>query len=129
MDSRGCFDSPLCYALEARHPDFIGPEVATVLSANDVAFVVGDTAGVWPQNWGLTSDFVYVRPHGAEELYASGYTDGALDQWAEDARGWLNGGRDVYVYFDNDTKVRAPFDALGLTERLGIDWPTTAFGS
>jgi uncharacterized protein YecE (DUF72 family) len=31
--------------------------------------------------------------------------------------------RDVYVYFDNDAKVRAPFDARGLIakvrERLG----------
>jgi uncharacterized protein YecE (DUF72 family) len=27
--------------------------------------------------------------------------------------------RDVYVYFDNDAKVRAPFDALRLAERLG----------
>ncbi|GGF17188.1 hypothetical protein GCM10011399_08640 [Subtercola lobariae] len=26
--------------------------------------------------------------------------------------------RDVYVYFDNDTKVRSPFDAMGLRQRL-----------
>ncbi len=26
--------------------------------------------------------------------------------------------RDAYVYFDNDTKVRAPFDAKALTERV-----------
>jgi hypothetical protein len=24
----------------------------------------------------------------------------------------------VYVYFDNDAKVRAPFDAQGLTDRV-----------
>ena len=27
------------------------------------------------------------------------------------------GGRDVFVYFDNDVKVRAPFDAIALAER------------
>ena len=27
-------------------------------------------------------------------------------------------GRDVYVYFDNDVKVRAPYDAMGLRRRL-----------
>jgi hypothetical protein len=27
--------------------------------------------------------------------------------------------RDVYVYFDNDVKVRAPFDAMNLARRLG----------
>ena len=29
------------------------------------------------------------------------------------------GGRDVYVYFDNDVKVRAPFDAMALAARVG----------
>ncbi|MDQ1608349.1 MAG: hypothetical protein QOE16_1081, partial [Microbacteriaceae bacterium] len=75
----------------------------------------------------VTADFVYVRLHGDTELYASGYTDEALDEWAQAVRGWLTGescpdgqGRDVFVYFDNDTKVRAPFDAMGLRERLAV---------
>ena len=29
-------------------------------------------------------------------------------------------GRDVYVYFDNDAKVHAPFDAMRLAERVGV---------
>ena len=29
-------------------------------------------------------------------------------------------GLDVFVYFDNDAKVHAPFDAMALQERLGI---------
>ncbi len=115
-------DRPIRHALEARHPDFVGERVANVLREHDIAFVVADTAGRWPQNREVTSDFVYARLHGAEELYASGYTDGALDSWARDARGWLDSGRDVYVYFDNDIKVRAPFDALALAQRLGVDW-------
>jgi uncharacterized protein YecE (DUF72 family) len=28
-------------------------------------------------------------------------------------------GHDVYVYFDNDVKVRAPFDAMALATRVG----------
>ena len=55
---------------------------------------------------------------GAEELYVSGYTDAALDVWADKVRTWGAGGRDVYVYFDNDAKVHAPFDALRLRERV-----------
>jgi len=113
-------ERPIRHALEARHPDFIGERVAGLLRANDIGFVIADTAGRWPQNRDITSDFVYVRLHGAEELYASGYTDEALDAWAADARGWLESGRDVYIYFDNDMKVRAPFDALALARRLGL---------
>ncbi|MCU1596733.1 MAG: yecE [Glaciihabitans sp.] len=116
-------ERPLRHALEARHPEFIGDTVAALLRDNDIAFVVADTAGRWPQNRAVTSDFVYVRLHGAEELYASGYTDQALDAWAADTRGWLDSGRDVYIYFDNDMKVRAPFDALSLAARLGIGQP------
>jgi len=111
-------DRPLRHALEARHPEFVGPDVAGLLRSHGIAFVIADTAGRWPQNREITSDFVYVRLHGAEELYASGYTDESLDAWAADARGWLASGRDVYVYFDNDMKVRAPFDAMALAGRL-----------
>lgn len=30
--------------------------------------------------------------------------------------------RDIYRFFDNDVKVRAPFDAQGLMTRLGLQW-------
>jgi uncharacterized protein YecE (DUF72 family) len=66
----------------------------------------------------VTSDFVYVRLHGDTELYASGYGADALDRWAGSVRGWADDGADVYVYFDNDIKVRAPYDAMALSERL-----------
>jgi uncharacterized protein YecE (DUF72 family) len=79
---------------------------------------------------------LYCRLHGAEELYVSGYTDPALDWWATRIERWRegvqpadaktieppsagrSGKREVYVYFDNDAKVHAPFDAIRLRERL-----------
>ena len=100
-----------------------------------IALVVADTAGRWPFLGEVTADFLYLRLHGDVELYASGYSDHALDDWARRIRTWRSGGlprdmpridrvrpprvkRDVYVYFDNDAKVRAPFDAQGLRRRL-----------
>jgi uncharacterized protein YecE (DUF72 family) len=65
-----------------------------------------------------TADFMYVRLHGPRELYASGYSAGELDRWAERVEGWTAAGQDVYVYFDNDAKVHAPFDAAALARRL-----------
>ena len=67
----------------------------------------------------ITSDFVYLRLHGAEELYASGYTEKALDEWARKLSAWSIG-RDAYVYFDNDVKVRAPYDAMSLARKLDV---------
>ncbi len=80
--------------------------------------MVADTAGRFPLFEDVTSDFVYVRLHGETELYTSGYDPASLDRWARRSGGWRRGGRDVYVYFDNDAQVHAPFDALALAERV-----------
>lgn len=128
-------DRPLRHALEVRHPSFRDPAAIALLRAHDVALVVADTAGTFPRLDDVTADHVYVRLHGDTELYASGYTPAALDAWAARVAAWAAGhnpvtedtvaepaperpgGRDVVVYFDNDVKVHAPFDALGLAER------------
>ena len=111
-------DRPMRHALEVRHESFRDAGLPDLLREHDVALVVADTAGKWPLLREVTSDFVYVRLHGDTELYASGYDDDALDRWADLVRGWADGGADVYVYFDNDMKVRAPYDAMELSERL-----------
>jgi uncharacterized protein YecE (DUF72 family) len=109
---------PLRHALEVRHSSFETPAFIDVLTEYDVALVTADTAGRWPFLQDQTSDFAYARLHGDEELYVSGYSDEALDIWADRARAWGAGDRDVYVYFDNDVKVRAPYDAMSLARRL-----------
>jgi uncharacterized protein YecE (DUF72 family) len=109
----------LRHALEVRHPSFAAPEAAELLRRHDVALVVADTAGRWPLLRDVTADFMYVRLHGDQELYASGYTPRALDAWAESLRRWSAEGLDCFVYFDNDAKGYAPHDALALIERLG----------
>ncbi|MCU1656443.1 MAG: hypothetical protein JWO57_1099 [Pseudonocardiales bacterium] len=111
-------DRPLRHALEVRHKSFETPAFTELLREHHIAVVVADTAGKWPLIRDVTTDFAYVRLHGDVELYTSGYTDAALDAWAITLRGWADAGHDVYVYFDNDVKVRAPFDAMALAEKL-----------
>lgn len=123
------------HALEVRHESFAHAELIDLLRAHDVALVVSDAAGQWPYGEDVTADFVYVRLHGASELYSSGYREDELDAWAGRVRAWQEGrcppgalwgnpgrpaprGRDVFVYFDNDAKVHAPFDAIALSRRL-----------
>jgi uncharacterized protein YecE (DUF72 family) len=125
-------DRPLRHALEIRHDSFRDPAFIALLRRHDIALVVADTVD-WPLLMDATADFIYVRLHGSEQLYASGYDAGALKSWAARLRAWRSGGeaqgahagpparkrkRDVYVYFDNDAKVRAPFDAHALTGLL-----------
>ena len=111
-------DRPLRYALEFRSPTFADPEAYAVLRQHGVATVYADTAGRWPKVDEDTAPFRYVRLHGDRELYASGYTDRALDQWAERCDTWAAAGQDVFCYFDNDMKGYAPHDARRLIERL-----------
>ena len=111
-------DRPLRHAMEIRHASYETPAFTALLRRHGVALVVADTAGKWPKMFDVTADFVYVRLHGAQELYASGYDDEALTEWAARVRAWMGDGLDVHVYFDNDIKVRAPFDAMALSERL-----------
>ncbi|HLI78312.1 MAG TPA: DUF72 domain-containing protein, partial [Acidobacteriaceae bacterium] len=129
---------PVRHCVEIRDESFACPEFVELLRAHNVGLVVADTVA-WPLLFDVTSDFVYCRLHGSEELYASGYEEAALEVWADRIAAWATGGvaegrracmteaacqpRDVYVYFDNDIKVRAPFDASTLIgkvqQRLG----------
>jgi uncharacterized protein YecE (DUF72 family) len=127
-------DRPLRHAVEVRHRSFETPGFVDLLRENDIALVCADTAGKWPMLDDVTSDFVYVRLHGAQELYVSGYDDPALEVWADKIRCWRSGRtptggrtlappapvreREVFAYFDNDVKVRAPFDAIALAAKL-----------
>ena len=127
---------PLRHAVEIRHPTFMIPEFFALLRRHNIAFVVADTAGKWPYAEDITADFIYCRLHGAEQLYVSGYSDAELDWWADRVNHWrkgkqpkapalvstrkaAGGRRDVYVYFDNDAKVHAPFNAKTLLGKLG----------
>ncbi len=126
----------LRHAVEIRHESFLTPHFARLLRRQGVGLVVADTAGKWPYVEELTAPFLYLRLHGDKEIYASGYTEAALRRWGKRIEAWARGSqpadarridatlavrhvpRDVYLYFDNDIKVRAPRDALRLMQLL-----------
>ena len=131
-------DGPLRHAVEIRHDSFRSPGFIELLRKHEVALVCADTVQ-WPRLMDLTTDFVYCRLHGSEQLYVSGYDAKALKRWAARVRSWVAGeepedaervlsptkplaqGRDVFVYFDNDVKVRAPADAKALAQLVSCD--------
>jgi uncharacterized protein YecE (DUF72 family) len=117
---RAAPDRPLEHAVEVRHPSFEEHEEAwaSLLERHRVASVTADTAGRYPRIDRTTAAFGYARLHGDRELYVSGYDEEGLDRWEAWMRAHLDAGRDAYAYFDNDVKVRAPFDAMALIERL-----------
>lgn len=126
------------HALEVRHASFCTPAFIALLRRHRVALVVADTGGRWPEVGDVTADFLYLRLHGAEALYASGYSDAQIDTWAQRLRVWARGGeapdvprvsdihtaeragRDVFCFFDNTAKLHAPTNALRLAHTLDL---------
>jgi uncharacterized protein YecE (DUF72 family) len=127
---------PLRHAIEVRHDSFRVPAFIALLRKHRIALVCADTVE-WPLMLDVTADFVYCRLHGSRQLYASGYGAGVLRRWATLALAWAQGEdpravlprraehvspkgprrrrrREVFVYLDNDAKVRAPVDARRL---------------
>lgn len=128
----------LRHALEVRHDSYCHPEFVDLLRRHRVALVVADTGGRWPEVGDVTADFLYLRLHGAQQLYASGYSDAQLAHWADRIRAWAAGGdapgigrlsekpapqrsaRNVFCFFDNTMKIHAPLNARRLAEQLGL---------
>lgn len=124
------------HAMEVRDPSCACPALVEQLRRHGVALVVADTGRRFPYLEDVTADFIYVRLHGGEKLYESAYSAEAIRWWAARVRAWSKGSeppdavhvspirperirsRDVYVYFDNDAKVHAPFDAMSLQAAL-----------
>jgi uncharacterized protein YecE (DUF72 family) len=71
----------------------------------------------------LTAGFVYLRRHGRGGSYAGCYSQAELLADAGRIRSYLEGGRDVYIYFNNDAQAFAPQNARELAQLL--DLPVT----
>lgn len=108
----------LRHALEVRHESFNDPAFFEMARRANAAVVFADSREhpCFPEQ---TADFTYARLQDAEEAEPAGYTAEALDRWAEQAKAWRDGGRDVFVFMINGAKVRAPAAAEALMARLG----------
>lgn len=128
-------DRSMRHAVEIRHESFVCDDFIALLRKHRIGLVVADTVD-WPLLMDVTADFVYCRLHGSKQLYVSGYERKDIAKWATRVDRWSMGrevedgrkacckparsrnSRDVFVFFDNDAKVRAPFDAQELAKRV-----------
>ena len=103
------------HALEVRHPSWIDTQVFEILKGHNMAFCISDTAGKYPFHEAITADFMYIRLHGSQKLYASEYSEDELQEWGKKIRGW---DMETYIYFDNDFHGFAVKNAKRLKEIL-----------
>jgi uncharacterized protein YecE (DUF72 family) len=121
----------LRHALEVRDSSFVNPEFLGIARKHDVAVVFTDDA-THPGCADLTSTFVYARLRRSTSSVKTGYALDALKRWARRADSWARGRaprdlprmapkagtpalpRDVFIYFINGAKERAPAAAQRL---------------
>ncbi len=126
---------PLRHALEVRHPSFANREFLEIARKHRVALVYADDA-THPALADVTSTFVYLRLRRSIASVKTGYSPVALGGWSRRASTWAKGGepddlpriapppktpvrpRDVFVYFINGAKERAPAAAQKLISLL-----------
>jgi uncharacterized protein YecE (DUF72 family) len=107
------------HVVEVRHASFRTPQFFDLLRERGIAVAQVDDAK-YPAFEELTAPgFAYLRLRRCSEKEETGYPDAALDAWAGRVQGWAQEGRDVFLYFINGAKVRAPAAAQALISRLG----------
>ena len=123
------------HVVEVRHEGFRTAEFVDLLRAYKTGVVLTDK-DEFPRIPDVTSAFVYIRLQRASEDEKSGYPAAALDMWAQRASAWSQGqvpdgleplagpdkrppkSRDVFIYFINGFKPKAPAAAMALIEKL-----------
>jgi uncharacterized protein YecE (DUF72 family) len=135
----------LRHVLDVRHESFKTAEYLALARKHKVATVFTDSDD-YPSFADVTGGFVYARLMRADAKLKSGYAPKALDQWAAAAKTWAQGKqpedlprvndvpaddpasnpRDVFLFFINGAKERAPAGAMALLERLGWTPPAEA---
>jgi uncharacterized protein YecE (DUF72 family) len=107
------------HVIEFRDQSWFDDEVAALMTRERIALCQSDAA-TWPMWRAITTDLVFIRLHGHAATYASNYDRDSLELWAKGIRQWLDDGRDVHIYFDNDAKGYSPWNALTLADILGV---------
>jgi uncharacterized protein YecE (DUF72 family) len=107
------------WAVELREPSWVHDDVFDVLRHHGAALCLHDLLADHPMI--LTTDWTYVRFHGPDALerkYYGRYGWRRLRPWAARLQAWLDGGCDVYAYFNNDYEGHAVHDARWLRDHL-----------
>lgn len=111
---------PARNTLEFRHESWCCEDVISLCREAGVALCMAD----WPgfiADLPLTAGFVYLRRHGRGGSYAGCYSHEELLADAGRIRKYLEEGRDVYIYFNNDAEGYAPENARELEQLLSND--------
>jgi len=108
---------PLRHALEVRDDSFRDDAFLDLARARNMAVVFSDS-DEFPRIEEQTADFTYARLQRSSSDRPAGYSERDIDTWADQARAWSSGKRDVYVLFISGAKERNPAAAQAMIAAL-----------
>jgi len=105
----------LRHAVNVRHGSFASPRFLKLARERAVTVVLEDDED-HPCIEDVTGSFIYARLRRSVSSEPTGYPPAAIANWAARARTWAAGAkrRDVFIYFINGAKERAPAAAMSL---------------
>jgi uncharacterized protein YecE (DUF72 family) len=106
------------HAVEFRHPTWMDEATFDLLRVHRVANVWISSLRM-PQDYTVTSNFVYLRFHGLKDGAYHDYTADELEPWAKQLSLAAERGLPCYAYFNNDLNTRAPLNAEALMKMIG----------
>ncbi len=108
----------LQHVLEFRNESWFDEAVFGLLRNHGVGFCIYDMPG-FTTPLAVTADFAYLRFHGSRHMYASSYSHPEIDQWATRIADLGKGLKSVYVYYNNDARAFAVYNAKELLGSFG----------
>lgn len=102
------------YAIEPRHTSWFNDDSLSLMTKYEIAFVISQSNNKFPYAEFVTANNVYIRFHGPDALYASGYSDEMLAEYAGKMKQWASEGHTVWAYFNNDINAHAIVNAKTL---------------
>ncbi len=112
------FDDPSILAVEFRNDSWIREETVRLLKDEGAIFCNTDSPKQEFKEW-YTSGKAYFRLHGKNDWYRYDYSDNELDNLVKMIEKFgQQGGKEAYVFFNNDFEAHAPYNALKVMEKL-----------
>lgn len=102
LDLLGRFSQHYTFVIEPRHLSWMSPEASSLCEELSLTWSISDFCGRFPTIQRVIGKSVYLRFHGTDDLNLARYETETLENCAEKVKHWLDEGKSVYVFFNNN---------------------------
>jgi uncharacterized protein YecE (DUF72 family) len=116
-----CLPRNFLWTIEFRRQEWLNEAFCSMVRQHNIALAYADHPYVEIKPGEAFGPFIYLRFHGAAgDVYAGSYPDDELNAWADRIKNWIDQGKDVWVYFNNDLDGHAVRNAEYLKRQITV---------